>query len=392
MSVSVSLWHTFTPAGVGLPDEDVARIHSKPFVAALQKLAETEGWDCRVEYITDRLLPRAERHGLVTWRFWPLSNRWSKRSRFFRNQWSVPAWLDVALRPPSVLMLNTSGHGSAFTHALARAATRRGRAYVAILGGVHYDKRPAHVQYLRDAACVVTHTRLQADQMQREPEFAACKFAVLPLGVDCERFQPLAERTPDGEPSLLFVGRLVELKQVHVAIHAMLAVRRRFPRVRLHIVGPESDKAYANRLRDQIRTEELADTVVMHGSMPHDALTAWFQSADLLLLPSLHESFGMVVVESMACGTPVVALEGSGAPTEIIAGGEDGLLLTAETYGEGIADLLSQTGKYAAMRERARHKAETKYHADVTTDKMRAIITDAVAGDREMASRPDRRG
>jgi glycosyltransferase involved in cell wall biosynthesis len=379
VSPSISLWHTFTPRGVGLPDENVTRIHSKPFVAALQDLAAAEGWDCRVEYITERWLPYSERSGLVTWRFWPLSFRWTRRSRFFRDQWSLAGLLDVALRPPSVLLLNTSGHGSGFTHALGRVCRQRGRPYVAIMGGVHYDKRPKHVEYLQHAACVVTHTKQQGLTLQQEPELAACRYEVLPLGVDCDLFCPADQRERDGDPSLLYVGRLTELKQIHIAVHAMATIRSRFPDAKLHVVGPESDTKYAARLRDQIRAEGLEAAVVLHGVVPHDQLPRWFQSADLLLLPSLHESFGMVVVESMACGTPVVALEGCGAPAEIIADGKDGLLLTAETYGEGIVDLLSRPGDYAAMRECARDTAVTQYHATVTTDRMRSIVTSALA-------------
>ncbi len=76
---------------------------------------------------------------------------------------------------------------------------------------------------------------------------------------------------------------------------------------------------------------EVKDNINFVGSVEQKQLVPYYQKANLLLLPSAHESFGMVMVEAMACGTPVVALKGSGGPDEIIENGINGILTTKES-------------------------------------------------------------
>jgi glycosyltransferase involved in cell wall biosynthesis len=154
---------------------------------------------------------------------------------------------------------------------------------------------------------------------------------VLRNGVNLDRFAPVARAearaklgldaslAPDGRV-ILFVGRLVELKGHHIAIEAMAALP---PATRLYIVG-EGDlladlKALARRL-------QVEDRVCFVGAVPQAELKWWYSAADVLALCSSREGWPNVLLEAMACGTPVVATNVWGIP-EVVNSRAAGMLM-----------------------------------------------------------------
>lgn len=146
-------------------------------------------------------------------------------------------------------------------------------------------------------------------------------------GVDLEKFspQPMIEARQRlgldvSRRYLLMVGRVVELKEHRVAIEAL----PRLPDANLVIVGtgPEEDglKALALRLG-------VADRVRWAGAVPQAELKWWYSAADALALCSRHEGWPNVLLESMACGTPVLSTAVSGTP-DIVTANDAGRLLT----------------------------------------------------------------
>ncbi|MBK8023632.1 MAG: glycosyltransferase [Chloroflexi bacterium] len=112
----------------------------------------------------------------------------------------------------------------------------------------------------------------------------------------------------------------------------------------------------------------------------YDQLVSWYQNADFFLLPSTPglESFGMVVVESLACGTPVVALKAEGGgPNEIVTHGEDGFLVHADQIGRTLLQALEQPEAMARMRLAARRKAVEQYSIGVTQSAFFDIVSEA---------------
>jgi glycosyltransferase involved in cell wall biosynthesis len=173
------------------------------------------------------------------------------------------------------------------------------------------------------------------------------------------------------------VGRWQPWKGLHRALEALDVVRRRYPQARLHIIGPESDAVYARQIRLRIQDLNLADSVIIHGPIPYADLPQWYQSADLLILPSDpgKESFGMVVAESMACGTPVVALSAAqGGPAEMITHAVDGLLVEEAEMGAAIVELCGQPDHLLAMREAARQKVLGHFTRKVTAQILQDIV------------------
>lgn len=138
-----------------------------------------------------------------------------------------------------------------------------------------------------------------------EPAHLVC----IPIGVDCNVFQPTQPKEErkswDQEcPTVLFVGRLVPFKGVEVLLDAWPLVVRCLPRARLMIAGTGP---LESKLRE--RAKRICTDIRFLGYVDHGELGTVYSGADVVVLPSVEpqESFGMTLLESMACGTPVVA-------------------------------------------------------------------------------------
>lgn len=149
------------------------------------------------------------------------------------------------------------------------------------------------------------------------------RIRVAPCGVDTELFQPLSQEVAQDllellpGPLLLYVGRLQPIKGLEVLLEAM----RYLPeRVRLAIVGGEQDEpegSHGERVRAQVAAAGLGHRISFLGAQPQRRLRLFYAAADAVVMPSYYESFGMVALEAMACGTPVVASRVGGLATTV---------------------------------------------------------------------------
>lgn len=163
-----------------------------------------------------------------------------------------------------------------------------------------------------ERAHLVWHYRAQADRI-----------AVIPCGVDTEMFQPLDQVVARDllelgpEPTLLYVGRLQPIKGLETLLEAMT---RLDARTRLLVVGgdqDEPDNGHADWLRRQVRALGLDARVLFLGAQGQQRLRLFYAAADVTVMPSYYESFGMVALEAMACGSPVVASRVGGLTTTV---------------------------------------------------------------------------
>jgi glycosyltransferase involved in cell wall biosynthesis len=184
------------------------------------------------------------------------------------------------------------------------------------------------------------------------------KLHTLRNGVDLERFRPLpqgqmrAELGVGGEPLLLSVGHLIERKGHHVAIEALAKLAKARPDARLVIIGEGEERAALTALAARLG---VADKVRLTGSLPNTELLKWYSAADVLLLCSSREGWANVLLESMACGTPVVATDIWGTP-EVVAAPEAGRLVAERTgaaFAAGVEALLTGGVDRAATRRYA---------------------------------------
>ena len=211
------------------------------------------------------------------------------------------------------------------------------------------------------ADCLLAATPVEARQLVELYGAAPARVRVVPYGVDRARFHPgdrEAARAALGvtRPHVLaFVGRLQPLKAPDVAVLALAALARQRPDldVELLVVGGASGNGNGEpaRLAKLAADAGVADRVRFLAAQPHDRLATVYQAADLVLMPSWSESFGLVALEAQACGTPVVAA-GVGGLQHAVGDGTTGVLIAShqpEAWAGAVARLLSNPRRLAAM-------------------------------------------
>jgi glycosyltransferase involved in cell wall biosynthesis len=147
---------------------------------------------------------------------------------------------------------------------------------------------------------------------------------IIPMGVDLNVFKPFSRHTygnnSEKSPTILTVGRLDKNKGFNYLIDAMPKLIHKFPKLKLIIVGDGPEK---NNLLNQIKNLHLEQNVSLAGAVRNKDLPKFYNQADLFVLPSLKEGLGVVLLEAMACGTPVIG-SNVGGITDIIINGENG--------------------------------------------------------------------
>jgi D-inositol-3-phosphate glycosyltransferase len=158
------------------------------------------------------------------------------------------------------------------------------------------------------------------------------KVSVVPCGVNMELFQP-ADRLMarknlglTGKKILLFVGRIDPLKGIEQLLRAT-AYLGNINGLRLIVIGGDEDSQYEiGRLQRLAGELGMQDAVDFKGLVKHDELPDYYSAADACIVPSYYESFGLVALEALACGTPVVATD-VGDLKNIIRQGENGYII-----------------------------------------------------------------
>jgi D-inositol-3-phosphate glycosyltransferase len=221
---------------------------------------------------------------------------------------------------------------------------------------------------------IIASTPVDYSHIVKRYGVLGAKITVIPPGVDLERFRPRSKATArkqlglsDG-PLVLFVGRIQKLKGIDVLLHATRALNDIAPGLHptVAIIGgaPESERVEAEqreveRLTDLSRTLGISDQVRFLGSVPQEALPEYYAAADVTVMPSTYESFGLVALESMACGTPVVATRVGGLTT-LVRDSETGYLVPwrePSLFAQRIAAILADASLKRKMQKRAREHA-----------------------------------
>jgi glycosyltransferase involved in cell wall biosynthesis len=309
----------------------------------------------------------------LTWAISLMLQRWRKLRRSGYDvlllSWAYPdaaaaAWLARRLGIPYVVKVHGSDLNVSANFPLRRAQIRSA---------------------LKPAGAVIAVSRALAEKAVAIGADAA-RVHTIYNGVDSDLFAPGSQaeaRTrlglAAGAPLLLYVGNLKSTKGCIDLLKAFPAVLAQRPDARLIFVGSGASRA---ELLERAAASGCVERVVLMGAVPHGTLGDWFRAADLLCLPSHNEGVPNVVLEAMACGTPVVATRVGGIP-EVLPD-HAGILVPVQDQAALEAALLEATARtwdHARIADHARG-----FRWDDNIDRLERILQAVAAGEQPAAS------
>ncbi len=240
---------------------------------------------------------------------------------------------------------------------------------------------------------VICATEAEAKLLRQLYAAAADKIAVIPLGVDLDRFHPSdkdAARAALGlrdERIVLFVGRIEPLKGVDILINAAALLESDVDCSVIIVGGDEASKSQVKRLQGLARARGIEHRVAFVGAVDHETLPLYYNAADVCVVPSHYESFGLVAVEAMASGLPVVASRVGGL-AGTVKDGETGYLipwLCPEPFAERIELLLDNEPLRQNLGESAR-EAVGRFRWEYVAEAILALYESVTSSPKELAA------
>jgi D-inositol-3-phosphate glycosyltransferase len=244
---------------------------------------------------------------------------------------------------------------------------------------------------------LVAATMAEESQLEFLYQANPNKIRVIPPGVDLKRFAPIAPAVakallgiPESENLLLFVGRIEPLKGIRTLIQAVALIHhdgilKQYPHY-LAVIGgdPNISEAQENsemaRLQALCRELDLGELVLFLGKRSQDTLPLYYSAASVLVMPSHYESFGMVALEAMACGTPVVASQVGGLAF-LVQNGQTGFVVP-DGDPLALAEKLTRIITQPELRERLGQQAAAyarSYDWEIIADQMLDLYQDALS-------------
>jgi D-inositol-3-phosphate glycosyltransferase len=228
-------------------------------------------------------------------------------------------------------------------HTLGRLKNRVARSAAELEPAVRVEEE---TRIVSEADRIVAANVVERAELLRDYAAHPSRIATIPCGVDTDLFTPgdRAEARQrlglDDRPVLLWVGRMAPIKGLDTLLDTVARLREGGQDMRLLVVGGDADEPTSGHeisLRHRIARLGLVDSVRFVGPQPQSVLPRYYAAADLTVLPSYYESFGMVALEAMACGSPVIASRVGGLIT---------------TIRDGVTGFLVRDGDVGALAER----------------------------------------
>jgi glycogen synthase len=230
-------------------------------------------------------------------------------------------------------------------------------------------------------------------QRAYELNIPAERVVVSPLGLEDWAVQVTATRVqkPEGCVRLLFVGRLESRKGIDILLEVAPNILKQFPNAVLDIVGddtiPRSDgMTYKDEFLKSKVPDEILSQIIFHGRAEEEELRGFYKYCDIFVAPSRYESFGLVFIEAMMFGKPVITCNSGGAP-EVVTDGVTGLLVKpgdAKSLAQALQTLINDGDRRTAMGAAARADYELRFTENVMRDALidminRFVMSDAVS-------------
>ena len=231
---------------------------------------------------------------------------------------------------------------------------------------------------------ILSNSSFETDQLVSHYGADPSRIEIVPPGVDHSIFNPACKSEArrllnlSEQKTLLFVGRIQPLKGVDLAISTLAELEDKD--ARLILIGSSSGMegpSEQRRLTKMVKELGLTNRVLFVEPQPHEKLVNWYRAADVLLMPSRSESFGLVALEAAACGLPVVASEVGGLQT-IVENGLSGYLINDRdpwSYAAHVSKIIDDSGKAEEMSEEAVERSKS-FTWSVTAARIRRICLD----------------
>ena len=246
-----------------------------------------------------------------------------------------------------------------------KSMTWSGRRYRKVLGRRTVNR----------AEVVLANSQSNKDDIERYFGIESDKIETAFEAVNHDIFKPADEPSgsrPHQRPYILFVSSLWRYKNAESLIRAFARFRDALPDHDLLFVGHPRDQGYTHGLQREVISLSLQERIRFCGGLEHRETAVLYQHADVFVYPSLYETFGLTILEAMACGCPVVTSNVSSMPE--IAGGAAELVSPTDVEGlaNAIVRVVTDSGLAKAMRKRGlsraadftwRRTAETTYAA-----------------------------
>jgi len=223
----------------------------------------------------------------------------------------------------------------------------------------------------KKATKIIAVSRFTAEGIISEYGILPGKMAIIPNCVDTIRFNPningegFREKWKlHSDPLVVFVGRLVQNKGLQYLVEAFAEVLRDIPEAKLIIAGEGTLK---KELLIMIRKLNLQNSIKLVGRVPSKELPAIYAAADLVVLPSIMEGFGMTLLEAMATAKPCVATAVGGIP-EVVINGETGLLVPpgdSSALHKAICTVLEDRSLSRKLGEAGCRRVENRFTSDI---------------------------
>jgi len=236
-----------------------------------------------------------------------------------------------------------------------------------------------------DAAAILCIGRKEQEAMSSR--FPGKRVEYMPNGVDVKRFSQgdgrrFREAYGISEKARLLVtiARIAPPKNQMLLVKALPELRRKDPTIHVAFVGSVNDRNYHSELSRAAVDLGVADAVtIVPGLQPEDPLLAdAYHAADVFVLPSLHEPFGIVVLEAWAAGRPVIASRVGGIP-DFVDDGVNGLLFDPGDQEDFLRAYSSLTAQRAVLMVQSAHDTVTKYDWDVITQRLLSVYGEVLA-------------
>ena len=296
--------------------------------------------------------------------------------RFHLDVVEFPNWEGHGLvfqcrtRLPLVLRLHTSSQETQVIDGVSPTRWQR------------WDVRREHWM-ARRAVAIVTHSDAHRRLMAEETGLPVERIAVISHGVEVFPDWVRPPRPP-GAPTVVYLGRLEHRKGTVELLQAVPDVLRAIPDARFVLIGTDRPHCPGGRTHAQYLEQEFPPEVrrqvTLAGRLPQPEVDRWLQTADLFVAPSRYESFGLIFIEAMRWGTPVIGTTAGGIP-EVVEHDRSGVLVPPENPKElasALVRLLRDPERRAALGAAGRRRAEQEFSRERMTARVAAYYEEVI--------------